>query len=232
MKIDATTGRGTAVIVVAGGSGARMGAGTPKQFIELCGKPILAHTVGRLRGMLPEAAIIVALPAAHMALWDDICMRLDLRGTHTVCAGGATRFESVKNALGTVSGCGLIAVHDGVRPLFTETMVRGVLETAMAHGSAVPVVEIVDSLRRVAPDGSSQAVDRSLLRAVQTPQAFSSEIITEAYGKALGEAFTDDASVVESAGYGVTLCAGERRNIKITTPEDMAVAGAWMETVI
>lgn len=211
-----------AVVIVAGGSGTRMGAQCPKQFLPLAGKPILLRTVERVREALPEAAVVVVLPESYMDMWRPVCPA----GT-TCVAGGENRFQSVKRGLEAVpQECDVIAVHDGVRPLASVDMIRRVMTTARSSGAAVPAVDVVDSLREVNGRGESHIVDRSRFRAVQTPQAFRSGLLRMAYDAEFDSRFTDDASVVEAAGNTVTLCEGERSNIKITTPEDLLAAEA------
>lgn len=220
-----------AVIIVAGGSGARMDSPTPKQFLPLGGegKPVLVHTLERFVAAAPAARIVVALPQDEIARWEQICDRYGLGATHTVCAGGETRFHSVRNALAVVADARLVAVHDGVRPLVSAELIGRVFEAARQHGAAIPVVEPVDSLRLLDDAGGSAACDRRRIRAVQTPQAFRREIIVAAYKTVYDPRFTDDASVVESAGTPVVLCAGDAANIKITAPTDLAVAQALLE---
>lgn len=216
-----------AVIIVAGGSGTRMGAELPKQFLPLGGVPLLVRTVRRVKEALPAAAVITVLPRDHMELWKSI-RREYLPGDIICVEGGDSRFSSVKHGLAAVpQDCDIVAVHDGVRPLASKELIRRVTETARAEGTAVPVVEMVDSLRET-DGGASRIVDRSRFRAVQTPQAFRRDMIERAYAAGYDPSFTDDASVVEAAGIAVTLCAGERGNIKITTPEDLTVAEALL----
>lgn len=219
-----------AVIIVAGGSGSRMGAAIPKQFLPLRGVPILVRTLRLFLSALPEARIVVTLPAAETERWRGICAAEGLSATHTVCPGGATRFESVRRGLEATGPCDLIAVHDGVRPLASTSLVRRCILTAARHGTAVPVVAPADSFR-IMEGESSRPVDRSALRAVQTPQVFRAYTLRAAYGMDFRPEYTDDASVVEAAGTAVTLCEGERGNIKITTPEDLAVAEALLAAV-
>ncbi len=224
---QANNGLGVAVVIVAGGSGTRMGEGLPKQFLPLAGIPILARTLMRLRGILPGASFTVVIPVSHLGLWDEICGRHGLRDTHRVCTGGHNRFESVRNALPGIGPCEWIAVHDGVRPLVTARVVKEALKAAAGHGSAIPAVGLVDTIRQQSRTGT-EVVDRSTLFAVQTPQVFAADILLEAYGLPYDEAFTDDAAVVERLGAKVHLCQGARDNIKITTREDLAVAAALL----
>lgn len=215
------------VIIVAGGAGTRCGGRIPKQFALLGGIPVLARTIGNFTGALPGAAIVVVLPAEHIDFWHNLCARFDV-APHTVVAGGAERFHSVRNGLAALpDDLSLIAVQDAVRPLGSVKLIRRTAAAAAESGSAVPVVDATDSYRTVEED-RSHPVDRSRLRIVQTPQIFRADLLREAYRTDFRPAFTDDASVVESAGYTVRLCEGERRNLKITLPEDFAVAEALL----
>lgn len=221
-----------AVILVAGGSGSRMGAAIPKQFLELHGEPILAVTLRRFLHALPDSEIIVALPAAELHRWDAIAHQCGLFGTHRVCIGGATRFESVKNALQTISDCDYVAVHDAVRPFVSRQLIHNCLTTAVKYGTAVPAVTPVDSYRVLEPGGINRPIDRNSLRIIQTPQVFRADLLHEAYRTEFRDTFTDDASVVENAGHDITLCPGDRFNIKITSPEDMSLAQAIFEFMV
>ena len=218
----------TIAIIVAGGSGTRFGAQMPKQFLELGGKPILMRTILAFEEALMggDCEIIVTLPADQMALWRELCDKYAFAVPHRVVAGGETRWHSVKNALDSIddpAGVDVIAVHDGVRPLATADLIGRVMEAARRDGAAIPVVMLNDSVRQV--DGeTSHALDRSSLRAVQTPQAFDARLLLEAYSQPFQPTFTDDASVVERAGHSVTLVEGDPRNLKITRPMDLALA--------
>lgn len=217
-----------AVIIVAGGSGRRMGEGLPKQFRFLGNTPVLARTIGLFADALPGAEIVVVLPEGHISFWKDLAARFDVAG-HRVVAGGAERFDSVRCGLKALTGDPeLIAVQDGVRPLGTAEMIRRVVRAAAEHGAAIPVVEPVDSFRETDSTGNSHPVDRSRLRCVQTPQVFRADVLRNAYAAEFRPAFTDDASVVEAAGHPVCLVPGERGNIKLTAPEDFIVAEALL----
>ncbi len=210
----------TAIIVVAAGSGSRMGGETPKQFLPLAGKPLLMHTLGRLAEALPDAELIVVLPQAHIARWTALCEEQAFTLAHTVVAGGKTRFESVKNGLNAAVGCEMIGVHDGVRPMADRELILRVLSAAREFGAAIPAVPVTDSLREIP---ANRPVDRNHYAAVQTPQFFRAPLLIEAYGRE-DAGFTDDASVVEAAGTAVALVPGDPKNIKVTTPVDLAVA--------
>lgn len=212
-------------IIVAGGSGKRFGSEMPKQFLPLEGKAVLMRTIEKFDQA--GATIVVVLPAEHQQMWIDMCKESNFPITHTIANGGKTRFESVKNGIAAIENlCAsdLVAVHDGVRPLASVEMINRCYDTAQQSGSAIPVINPSDSIRQVLDDGSSKQLLRSSLRAVQTPQTFKAELLQGAYDVEESPLFTDDASVVESAGHQVTLVEGEVTNIKITTPIDMIIA--------
>ena len=225
------------VIVVAGGSGSRMGAAKPKQFLELGGKAILRRTIEVFLDACPDVNIIVVLPEEHMAYWKDYCYKYNFICPQILVKGGFTRFHSVKNALEKVPDGALVAVHDGVRPLLTSGMVRSLFSTAETSQAVIPVTPCVDTMKVLQKkeweDGSQtyiavpgQSVDRSLLYGAQTPQIFHSELLKSAYKQAYDTSFTDDASVVERYGKSLSYVIGERLNIKITTQEDLVLAEA------
>ena len=217
-----------AVIIVAGGSGKRMQSALPKQFMMLGGLPVVAHTINTFSEALPGAEIVVVLPEEHIPLWRNLAARFDI-AVHRCIAGGKERFHSVKNGLDALSEeVEYVAVHDGVRALATKKMILRVQLAAEERGAAIPVTEVVDSYRRV--DGTeSYIVPRTELRIVQTPQTFSAALLRRAYEQPFSDKFTDDASVVEALGAKITLVEGERRNIKLTTPEDMLIAERLLE---
>ena len=214
----------TGVIIVAGGSGRRMGAAMPKQFMMLGNEPILARSINRIHEALPAAEIVVVLPEEHIALWRNIEV-----ARHKIASGGAERFFSVKNGLKELSeDVKIVAVHDAVRPLASKKLIIRLILEAEKSVAVIPIVAPVDSFRRT-EGNDSEIIDRSALRIVQTPQVFNADILRKAYEQEFSATFTDDASVVESIGEKITLCEGERGNIKITTPEDMIIANALIE---
>ena len=218
----------TGVIIVAGGSGRRMGATLPKQFMMLGNEPILAHSINRIHEALPAAEIVVVLPEEHIALWRNIAARFDV-AHHKITAGGTERFYSVKNGLKELSDdVKIIAIHDAVRPLASKKLIIKLILEAEKNIAVIPVVAPVDSFRKIEGD-NSKIIDRSALRIVQTPQVFDATILRKAYEQDFSSTFTDDASVVEAIGEKITQCEGERGNIKITTPEDMIIATALLE---
>ena len=207
------------VVIVAGGSGSRMGSAIPKQFALVDGEPILVRTINNFAKAFPGAKIIVVLPAAQIDFWRNYSARFRV-ARHKIIEGGEQRFHSVKNGIEAITDwVDIIAIQDGVRPFAAKC--------AVDHGSAIPVVEAVDSFREVIDGGGSVICDRTKLRVVQTPQIFEAGLIRAAYDTDFDISFTDDASVVEhSTPHRVTLCRGERQNIKITTPDDMVFAEA------
>ncbi len=217
----------TVAIIVAGGSGTRFGAELPKQFLELGGKPILMRSIEAFAnsGNCP-VDVIVTLPSDQMDLWQRLCDRHGFSVPHRVVPGGETRWHSVKHALdsmGDVNEVDVIAVHDGVRPMVTADVICRTIAAARRDGAAVPVVALNDSVRQVVGE-ASHALDRSTLRAVQTPQAFDARLLLDAYSLLYQPTFTDDASVVEQLGHPITLVEGDPHNLKITRPMDLALA--------
>lgn len=213
------------VIIVAGGSGRRMGGALPKQFMMLEQQPILARSINRIHEALPKAEIVVVLPAEHVELWRNMAARFDV-ARHKIAIGGKERFHSVKSGLAALSeGVRTIAVHDAVRPLASKKLIIRLVLATEKHDAVIPVVAPTDSYRLVEGD-DSKIIDRSALRMVQTPQLFRAEALRKAYEQEFSESFTDDASVVEAAGYKVALEEGERENFKITTPLDITLARA------
>jgi 2-C-methyl-D-erythritol 4-phosphate cytidylyltransferase len=213
----------TYALILAGGHGLRMGADLPKQFLPLAGKPVLMHTLEAFHKAVPDVELILVLPEAHRAFWASLCAEHDFRLAHRVVAGGAVRFESVRNGLACVGEDGLVAVHDGVRPLVKPELIRLCFDVAREKGAVIPVFELTESIRQLDGDRSI-AVDRSRFRSVQTPQTFRSAILKKAYEQPYRDVFTDDASVVEATGLEIALVEGHRENIKITMPQDLLLA--------
>lgn len=212
----------THVIIVAGGSGNRMGTETPKQFLQVANKPILLHTLEKFHATNPLFNLILVLPAAHFTMWQQILLQFNCTIPHTLVEGGNTRFHSVKNGLDLIND-GYVAVHDGVRPLVSSKTIRNTLDYAAKYGAAIPVIQSTDSIRML-KDGSSIALNRAQLRNVQTPQCFEVAILKKAMLQEYSTEFTDCASVVEKAGFPIYLSEGNSENIKITTPLDLKLA--------
>lgn len=225
------------VVIVAGGKGLRMGRDLPKQFIPLRGKPLLMHTVEVFYRWDSSVRMVLVLPEDHRPYWEMLCREIGCQVPHAIVQGGMARFFSVKNGLdwvkadvanrGETDEQSLVAVHDGVRPFVTTEVITACFKQAAHSGAAIPVVPIVDSLRKL-EGTASRPVDRSQYVSVQTPQVFELNLLTKAYQQPYASAFTDDASVVESLGHPIDTVPGNRMNIKITTPFDLVIAEALM----
>jgi len=216
------------VIIVAGGSGKRMGGDIPKQFLPLKGIPLLMHTIRLFYNYDPNLKIILTLPKDHITYWTKICKEYQFAVAHKVVAGGDTRFQSVKNGLSEVDDIdGVIAVHDGVRPMVSSETINRCFACARKYGSAVPVIPVIESIRKK-EESASVPVDRNHYYLVQTPQVFNSELLLKAYQQGYSPDLTDDSSVVEKSGTKVELVEGNRENIKITTPLDLIMAETFL----
>ena len=225
-------GRKKYVIVMAAGSGTRMGSELPKQFIELDGKAILQMTIEAFMQACPDVSVVTVLPEAHMAYWRQYCLERNFTCPQILVKGGITRFHSVRNALERIPEGAVVAVHDGVRPLISQALIRSMFEKAETVPAVIPVIPCVDTMKvlekcedeLVTVPGAT--VDRSVLFGAQTPQIFHSEVIKDAYSLAYDTSFTDDASVVDKYGKNLSYVIGERFNIKITTQDDLLLARA------
>lgn len=216
------------LIIVAGGTGSRMGMELPKQFLEINGKPILAHTLERFHHFDSALNIIVVLHPDFVEYWNDLVQTLGIKVPHEVVKGGKERFDSVKQGLKAISDeTGVVGIHDAVRPLVSFKTFETCFNNARINGTAIPVVTVNDSLREL-HNGDSKIADRSKFRLVQTPQCFEISLLREAFKADYHPSFTDDASVVESLGVRLHLVEGNRENIKITTPEDLLLAKAYL----
>ena len=211
-------------VIVAGGKGLRMGGDIPKQFLPICGLPVLMRTIYRFIEAMPDIHIILVLPEAHHDYWEELCMKYAFKAPYMLACGGETRFHSVKNGLALIpdNTQGVVGVHDGVRPFPSVDMIRRCYSQARISKAVIPVTSVVETLRHI--DGHN--VMRDDYRLVQTPQTFDIQLLKQAYQQPYITAFTDDASVVEHAGGQVIMVEGNRENIKITTPFDLQVANA------
>ena len=215
------------VVIVAGGSGRRMHSVVPKQFLILGGMPVVARTINTFAEAMPGAEIVVVLPKGDIEMWRNLAARFDV-AVHRTVAGGKERFDSVKCGLEALSDeVEYVAVHDGVRALVSKKLIIRTMLDAERSGASIPVVDVVDSYRRVEGE-ESVIVPRSELCIVQTPQVFRASLLREAYCQPFNAAFTDDASVVESLGHKISLVEGERNNLKLTTPDDLEWAEWWL----
>jgi len=227
-------------IILGGGKGLRMGAAVPKQFLPIGGIPILMRTIMRFRDYSPELPIVLVLPAEQHEYWRSLCDQYQFKERCQLACGGATRFHSIVNGLSLIpdNAEGVVAVHDGVRPFVSVDVISHCFETARQKGTAVPVINVVETVRRLGrtpvdneriEDLPSETVPRNEYRLVQTPQAFNIQLHKQAYHQPYSDFFTDDASVVEALGHSITLVEGNRENIKITTPTDLRLAEFLVE---
>jgi 2-C-methyl-D-erythritol 4-phosphate cytidylyltransferase len=217
-------------LIVAGGTGTRMGTDIPKQFLELAGKPVLMRTIERFRAFDKSIRIITVLPEDQLGYWDELQKKYSFSVPHTVVTGGSSRFFSVKNGLQEVEEKSLVAIHDGVRPLVSTDAIKRCFHAAEKFGNAVPVICPSDSVRMITDQGN-MPVNRQYLRIIQTPQVFDAKLIKKAYLQDYSHDFTDDATLLEKTGETIHLVEGNRENIKITNPEDMAVAEALFHVI-
>jgi len=226
-------------IIVAAGSGTRMGSRVPKQFLHLKGKPIILHTIEAFIKAIPAIQIRLVLPAAQITDGQSLLAEKPYIHQITFIAGADSRFKSVRNGLHGISPDSLVAIHDGVRCLISPELIHRCFDSAAAFGSAIPVIPATDSLREVFyesqddmnPDKTeaSKAIDRTKIRLVQTPQTFKTSLILAAFSQQDQPAFTDEASVLEATGQRVHLVEGDPENIKMTRPVDLILAAAILD---
>lgn len=210
------------IIIVAGGKGLRMGSDIPKQFLPIGGKPVLMRTIERFHHFSEALQIILVLPKAQQAYWHGLCEQYQFDVPYLLANGGETRFHSVQHGLALIpdDALGVVGVHDGVRPFPAIDVIRRCYDTARTAKAVIPVTPVVETLRHIT-EGTKPRGD---YRLVQTPQTFDIQLLKAANRQPFSEAFTDDASVVESYGHAITMVEGNRENIKITTPFDLAIA--------
>ncbi|MBR0181648.1 MAG: 2-C-methyl-D-erythritol 4-phosphate cytidylyltransferase [Prevotella sp.] len=225
------------IIIVAGGKGLRMGGDIPKQFLPIGGKPVLMRTIERFHEYSPTLQIILVLPKAQQEYWKELCQKHNFTVAYQLADGGETRFHSVQHGLALVpdDAQGVVGVHDGVRPFPSIDVIRNCYETARTAKAVIPVIPIVETVRHLTGgqarcEVESVTVPRDEYRLVQTPQTFDIQLLKAANRQPYNDVFTDDASVVESYGHKITLVEGNRENIKITTPYDITVAEAIINT--
>lgn len=216
-------------LIVAGGKGTRIKSKLPKQFLELNGLPVLMHTILSFYRYSEKIRIILVLPEDDFSTWDMLCDKYNFHKPLILVHGGDSRFQSVKNGLNKIEGEGLVAIHDGVRPMVNEDIIGASFRLAAVHQSAVAAVRLKESIRMTDQD-QTKAVDRSRFRLIQTPQTFQIWLIKEAYRQKEDPSLTDDASVAERAGYPISLFEGSYENIKITTHEDLVIAEALLKS--
>jgi len=211
-------------IIVAGGSGQRMGSSIPKQFLVLNGQPVLWYTISTFLQAYPDLRIILVLPESHLSTGHELVDSHMGKERILILPGGENRFHSVKTGLKHVPGDAIVFIHDGVRCLVTVQLIRECYEQTLLTGSAIPAIAPPDSVRQLTQEGASRVIDRNDIRLIQTPQTFRSILIKEAYEQEYDTRFSDDATVFESKGHSVNLIPGEVTNLKITLPVDLQFA--------
>jgi len=217
-------------VIVAGGSGKRMGADVPKQFLELAGRPVLMHTIERFKSFNHSIEIITVLPENQLRFWIDLQKKHSFTVQHTLVKGGSNRFYSVRNGLKFVNIPGLVAIHDGVRPFVSIDTIKRCFDTAEKLGNAIPAISPIESLRILNEQGSLP-VNRLYVKQIQTPQVFNAALIKKAYLQEYSPEFSDDATVLEKTGEKINLIEGNRENIKITNPEDLVISVALLQSI-
>lgn len=216
-------------LIVAGGKGTRIQSQIPKQYLEVNGLPILMHTLNAFFRYNKDITIVLVLPQDDFPRWSELCKKFNFNKPLILQQGGDTRFQSVRNGLAKIEGDGLVAIHDGVRPLVSADIIGASFHLAAVHKSAVAAVRLKESIRMTDQD-NTKAVDRSRFRLIQTPQTFDVKLIRQAYTIKEDQSLTDDASVAERSGHVISLFEGSYENIKITTQEDLVIAEALMQT--
>ena len=215
------------IIITAGGIGKRMGSEIPKQFIEICGKPILLHTLELFYYFDSSMELFITLPEDWKSYWNEIFEKNNCTIPHQIISGGEERYHSIQNALQFCSGK-YISVHDGVRPLVSASTLKKCFEALENHGAVVPVLNVKESIRKI-ENGSSHAVNRNEFKLIHTPQCFHASVLKDAYLQTFHEGITDDASLVEANGVLVHLVESNEENIKITTPNDLKIAELFIQ---
>jgi len=214
-------------IIVAGGTGTRMGGKIPKQFIDINNKPVIIYSFEAFYHYDKSIRFILALHPDYFSLWEKIIKKYPIYREHEIVTGGKTRFHSVQNAVRIIREESIVAVHDAVRPLVSIETISRCFKTAEVKGCAVPCMEVSESLRELTSAGS-RPIDRNKIRTIQTPQVFRSDILIKSYRQKYSAIYTDDSTVVENAGYKIALTEGNRHNIKITTKEDLVLAETFL----
>jgi 2-C-methyl-D-erythritol 4-phosphate cytidylyltransferase len=210
-------------IIVAGGTGSRMKGDVPKQFMLLLGKPVVQYSIEAFHAYDPSIQIVLVIHPDYMLFWEKQCHEFKISIPFRFVPGGDTRFDSVKNGLDTITDEGFVAIHDAARPVINADFIEKLFAKAAIYGSAMPGIALNDTIRIIEGDASRQ-LDRTFLRAMQTPQVFKISDLKRAYTQPYMPFFTDDASVMQSAGFPLHLSEGRPGNIKITHASDLAVA--------
>lgn len=211
-------------VIVAGGSGKRLPSDTPKQFLLINGQPALFYTIRAFQQCRHQPEIIVVLPPDLIGYWNDLCKQHNFQLTHTIVPGGSERFHSVKNGLASVGAAGMVAIHDGARPVVSCELIDNAYKAAEQYGNSIPALAPSESVRF---DGKN--IDRNKVLLIQTPQVFEAILIKDAYEQPYNESFTDDSTVFEKSGHALHFIEGEKTNLKITWPDDILFAEHYLK---
>ncbi len=195
-----------------------MKSNIPKQFLNLKEEPILLHTLKKFQDFCPDSNIIITINKNYISYWKEICEKLKIRNKYKLVVGGETRFHSVQNSLKLIKSNSIVAIHDGVRPMFTKKLIYKLFDKIKEHDCVVPYISTNDTVKV-----KGIKVNRKELMLIQTPQLFKGNVIKKAYKQKHKKTFTDDSSVVESIGHKIKYVKGELENIKITTIEDLKI---------
>jgi 2-C-methyl-D-erythritol 4-phosphate cytidylyltransferase len=218
-------------VIVAGGTGSRMGNAVPKQFLEIKGKPILFYSINAFATLFPDISIIVVMHPQYMSYFNNVARHIQMPIDITLVPGGANRYESVQNGVNAIAVAdrALVFIHDAARPFINKQLLFSLLNTATQFGNAIPTLPLADSIRQVMDNGSTQAVDRSKYKIVQTPQVFKIEQIKQVLQTPFSPNFTDEASAAELQGIKINIVDGLDENIKITTPAQLLIAESILD---
>ncbi len=211
------------LIIAAAGQGLRMQGNEPKQFALLRNKPVIIYSLEKFNKLFPQIRIIVSIQKSYFDWFIEHKTKYKILQDILISEGGSTRFDSVKNALGQINQNGFVAIHDAARPLLSENLIKRLFDDAFSNGNAIPATDLKESIRKIEKN-QSISLNRNDYKLIQTPQIFRTNEIKMAYNQAIHSEFTDDASVMEAAGYRIFLSKGEENNIKLTYPIDFQIA--------
>lgn len=215
-------------IIVAGGKGIRMISKVPKQFLILSGKPVLLWSISAFQSYDPAINVILVLPGEYISDWEKLSEKYILSGSVTIVKGGESRYQSVKNAVNKLPENGLVAIHDGVRPLVCQKLIGRCFDLAEEKGNAIPYIPIQDTMRQLG-DSKNVSVDRNNYVRIQTPQVMDITILKKAFHQPWHKDFTDESRMLESIGVPIFLIEGDEENVKITKQNDLQLARYYLD---
>ena len=212
-------------IILAAGEGKRTGLVFPKQFYKINNKPIICYTIEKF---LEIKNIQITLVVSNNKNWGKIINNYKNYSNLSIVKGGKSRFDSVKNGLKSIKGQGMVAIHDGVRPLLSKNLIENLFKSALKKNNAIPYIHLKDSIRKIT-DNNNKSLNRKNYVLIQTPQVFDNSDIKKAYDQKYDKKFTDDANVFETLNKKINLIKGEERNFKITTENDLKLAKKYLD---